>query len=54
MLVKCILSILELNWYQKFGFKKRKLKICHYALVIHVTAKLVISRRGMDEKSSEM
>ena len=27
---KCVLTILELNWNQRFGHKKTKLNICHH------------------------
>ena len=29
---KCVLTILELNWNQRFGNKKPKLNICHHKL----------------------
>ena len=32
MLEKCVLNILELNWNQRLGHKKIKLKICHHKL----------------------
>ena len=32
MLVKCVLTILELNWNQRLGHKKTKFKICHHML----------------------
>ena len=32
MLEKCVLTILELNWNQRFGHKKTKLNICHHML----------------------
>ena len=32
MLEKCVLTILELNWNQRFGDKKTKLNICHHML----------------------
>ena len=33
MLAKCVLNILELNWYQWFGDKKI-LKICHHMFML--------------------
>ena len=32
MLEKCVLTILELNWDQRWGHKKTKLNICHRML----------------------
>ena len=32
MFEKCVLTILELNWNQRLGHKKRKLNICHHML----------------------
>ena len=32
MLEKCVPTILELNWNQRLGHKKTKLKICHHML----------------------
>ena len=32
MLEKCVLTMLELNWNQRLGHKKRKLNICHHML----------------------
>ena len=32
MLEKCVVTILELNWNQRFGHKKTKLKIGHHML----------------------
>ena len=32
MLEKCVLTILELNWNQRLGHEKAKLKICHHML----------------------
>ena len=32
MLEKCVLTILELNWNQRFGHKKTKLNICYHML----------------------
>ena len=32
MLAKCILTFLELNWYQWFGDDAKKLTICHHVL----------------------
>ena len=32
MLEKCVLTILELNWNQRFGHKKTKINICHHML----------------------
>ena len=32
MFQKCVLTILELNWNQRLGHKKTKLKICHHML----------------------
>ena len=44
LLEKCILTILELNWNQRLGYKKTKLNISSYAHVVHTTVKQVISR----------
>ena len=33
MLAKCVLTILELNWNQRFRDKKKKLNICHHMLM---------------------
>ena len=30
MLEKCFLTVLELNWNQRLGHKKTKIKICHH------------------------
>ena len=32
MLKKCVLTIVELNWNQRFGHKKTKLHICQHML----------------------
>ena len=32
MFEKCVLTIVELNWNQRLGHKKTKLKICHHML----------------------
>ena len=32
MLEKCVLTILEVNWNQRFGLKKSKLNICRHML----------------------
>ena len=32
MFEKCVLTILELNWNQRLGHKKRKWNICHHML----------------------
>ena len=32
MLEKCVLTILELNWNQRLGYKRTKLNICHHML----------------------
>ena len=33
MLEKCVLTIMELNWYQRWGHKKTKIcDICHHML----------------------
>ena len=51
----CVLTILEINWNQRLGHKKKKLNICHYMLhVVHTTAKQVISRRRKNENVCEM
>ena len=34
MHAKCILNIVELNWYQQFGDNKKILKICHHMLTL--------------------
>ena len=41
MLEKCVLTILELDWNQRLGHKKTKLKTCHYmaAHFVHTTTK---------------
>ena len=52
---KCVIGLLELNWFQRFGDNKKKnenLSLCTH--VIHLTAKWVISRRGENENGSEM
>ena len=56
MLEKCVLTILELNWNQRLGHKRTKLKICHhnYAHVVHTTAEQVISRRRKNENVFKM
>ena len=51
-LANCVLTILELNWNQRFRGKRTKLS--SYAHVVHTTAKQVISRRGKNEKVCEM
>ena len=54
MLEKCVLTVLELNWNKRLGYKKT-LKIEHlssHADVVHSTAKLVISRRRKNENVS--
>ena len=51
MIEKCVLTILELNWNQRLGHKKTKLKICHHLLT---SAKQVISRRRKNENVSKM
>ena len=37
MLEKCVLIILELNWNQRLGHKKRKLNICHHDMLTSST-----------------
>ena len=32
MLEKCVLTVLELNWNKRLGYKKTKLNICHHML----------------------
>ena len=56
MLEKCVLTILELNWNQRFGHKITKLNICHQMLtyVVHTTTKQVISRRRKNENVYKM
>ena len=34
MLAKCILNILELNWYLWFGDNTKRSKICHHMLTL--------------------
>ena len=47
MLEKCVLTILELNWNERLGHNT-------YALVVHTTAKQVISRRRKNEDVFKM
>ena len=55
MFEKCVLTILELNWNQCLGHKKRKWNICHhYANVVHPTAKQIIWRRRKNENVFKM
>ena len=56
MLEKCVLTILELNWNQRFGHRMTKLNICHHMLtyVVHTTTKQVISRRRKNENVYKM
>ena len=51
MLEKCVLTILQLNWNQRFGDKNTTLKICHHMPmhVVHTTAKQIISPRRKNE-----
>ena len=50
MLEKCVKTILELNWNQRLGHKKKKIEhLSSYAHVVHTTAKQVISRRRKNE-----
>ena len=34
MLEKCVLTILELDWNQRLGHKKTKLKTCQYIYIV--------------------
>ena len=52
MLAKCILNILQLNWYQRFGEKIENLS--SYAQVVHTTAKQITASRGKVENGSEI
>ena len=44
MFEKCVLTILELNWNQRLGHKKTKLKICHHRL----TSSTQLQNRSFD------
>lgn len=52
MLLICVLGIMELNWYPRFGDKKNnnnKIEnMSSRALVVHTTAKQIISCRGRE------
>ena len=52
MPAECILTILELNWNQRFRGKEIKLNICHHMLTS--SKQLQISRRGKHENVCEM
>ena len=55
MLEKCVLTILKLNWNQRLGHREDKIEhLSSYALVVHITAKQVISRRRKNENVYEM
>ena len=51
---KCVLTILELNWNQRFLDNKTKLDMISYAHVIQTTAKQIISRRRKNENVFKM
>ena len=53
-IAKCVLTILELNWKQRFRGRKTKLNLSSYADVVHTTAKQVISRHRKNEKVFKM
>ena len=53
-LAKCVLTILELNWNQRFWDNKTKLNMSSYAHVVQTTAKQVISRRRKSENVFKM
>ena len=51
----CFVSMLELNWYQRFGDNKKKnenLLSCVH--VVHITVKRAIPRRGKVKNCSKM
>ena len=51
-LAKYALTVLELNWFERFGGKKKNLE--HFCSnVVHTTAKHMVSSRGMDENYNE-
>ena len=54
MPAKCILTILELNWNQRFR-RKTKLNICHHMLTLSTQLQnRSFSRHGKNENSCEM
>ena len=55
MPTKRSLSILELNWYQRLGGKKRQLNICRHVLTSSTQLqKQHISRNGKDKNGCEV
>ena len=55
MLEKFVLTILELNWNQRFWTLEDKIEhLSSYAHVVHTTAKQVISRRRKTENVLKM
>ena len=58
MLDKCVLTILDLNWNQRLGFKKTKLNICHHMLTsstqLHNRSFHVIERTRTSSKCQKM
>ena len=61
MLEKCLLNILELNWNQRLGHKKRKINICHHMLTsstqlqnssFHVVEKTRTSSKRQKKKNA--
>lgn len=54
MLSKCVFTILEFNWDQRFRGKKIILNICQHMLTSITTAEQVISRCGKNENIYEM
>ena len=53
-IAKCVLTILELNWKQRFRGRKTKLNLSSYAHVVHINAKQVISRHRKNENVFKM
>ena len=54
LLAKCVLSILELNWNQRFRAKKIKLKIIVLTSSTQLQNREVIPRRRKDQNGYEM
>ena len=57
MPAKCVLTILQLYWYQRFGYKTEKKKNANLSsstYAVHASTKQIISRRVKNENGYEM